>query len=324
MSSPALVRVSCQAMGCLCEVYLGGESATQLEETGREALALLQAWESRLSHFNSASEICVLNREAHRCPVTATPQLFRLLTRLKALSEETEGAFDPTAGRIVRAWGLFRSGTLRGERVEPPSETEIRRIVQEIGWRHVELNSELQTVSFLTPFVELHLGAAGKGYIVDEVVAFLREKGVERALVNAGGSSIAAIGAPPKCDAWLLGVANPQNSEKTAARALLRDDALTTSGSMESALTGAGRRVCHLFDPRTGEPIAFQGSISALSPTALEGDALTTGFCVNGQAWTEAYCRRHPHIQALWITNTEKRKTPHKALFCATQSRFTL
>ncbi len=324
MNQPTLVRVFCQAMGCLCEVYLGGEAAAELEAIGRNALTLLQVWESRLSHYIADSEICVLNREAYQRPVPVSPELFRLLERLKSLTEETEGAFDPTAGRLVRAWGLFRQGTLRGERVESPSKTEIQRIVQEIGWSRVELDTELQTVSFQTPSVELHLGAAGKGYIIDEVIAYLRQQGIERALVNAGGSSIAAIGSPPQSGYWVLGIADPQDSERTVAQALLCDNALTTSGSMESAITLSGRRVCHLFDPRTGEPIAFQGAVSALTPNALEGDALTTGFYVNGEAWAEERCRRHPDTQVLWIETDEGRRDPRLARYCATQSRFLL
>lgn len=322
MSQPVLIRVSCQAMGCLCEVYLGGDSAVDLEAIGRDALTLLQVWESRLSHYIADSEICTLNREAYHRPVKVSPELFRLLERLRSLTEETEGAFDPTAGRLVRAWGLFRQGTLRGEQVELPSATKVIQIVQEIGWSRVELDTELQTVSFQTSSIELHLGAAGKGYIVDEVIAYLRQQGIERALVNVGGSSIAAIGSPPQSEYWLLGIADPQDSEIAVTQALLRDNALTTSGSMESVVTYTGRRICHLFDPRTGEPIVFQGAVSVITPTALEGDALTTGFYVNGEAWTEKYCRRHPDIQVLWIETNEERGAPRWARFGTTQSRF--
>ena len=83
MTTPSLIRLSCQAMGCLCEIYLGGESQTELEAVAADALALLKQWEQRFSHYLPQSEICQLNANAYRQPVSVSPYLFSLLLRLK-------------------------------------------------------------------------------------------------------------------------------------------------------------------------------------------------------------------------------------------------
>lgn len=302
-----LIRVSRPALGSGFEIYLGGEDIAMLEAVGNAALDRVLWLEQQLSHFLPDSEICQINRRAFAEPVTVSPALLALLLRLRHWSEITEGAFDPTAGKLVRAWGFFRRGQAQGETVPLPDADTIAEIVRQIGWQNVELNEKDAAIRFLTPSVELHLGAVGKGYIVQCAADFLRSEGIERALLHSGQSSVVAIGAPPDSEGWPISIPDPYNSEERLAVVTLSNAALSTSGTAEQFVQIDGKRYSHLFDPRTGFPIPGFASLSVLSTDAAEGDALSTAFFVQGEAWTETFCQSHPNVGVALVSSSENR-----------------
>ncbi len=287
-------------MGSLFEIYAGGDDLEAVEHAAYDALDRVGWLEQQLSHFLPESDVSQINARAYQEPVPVAPNLFALLVRLRRLSLETEGAFDPTAGKLVRTWGFFRRGLLRGERVTPPQPERIAAIVQQIGWRYVQLDEAQQTIRFLTPEIELHLGAVGKGFIVACAADFLRSAGISCALLHSGYSSIVALGKPPSSAGWPIGIPDPQEEGRQLAVVQLRDAALSTSGSAEQFILAEGTRVGHLFDPRTGQPVGGEYSVSVLSPDAAEGDALSTAFAVQGVEWARAYCQAHPGVKALF------------------------
>lgn len=323
-NNPALVRVSQPAMGSLFEIYLAGEALSTLEYIGLEALERVRWWESRLNHFDPQSDLSQINATALQKSQAVPPDLFDLLQNLRHLWEETEGAFDCTAGQLVRLWGLFRQGSLRGESIKPPDYATLQQIVQEIGWQAIELSSTQQTIRFLTPSVLLHLGAIGKGFVVDRVADFLKERGITCALIQSGFSSIYALGAPPHQAGWRVGIADPCDETRTVASVTLRDQALSTSGSAESLVTVEGEIVSHIFDPRTGLPVTRRGSVSVLSSDATRGEAFATAFFVQGEAWTERFCQANSSIQALFVEPLTETAPPRITGFGASTSLFHL
>lgn len=148
---PALVRVSGPAMGSLFEIYVGHEDAEEAERLARAALRRVEWLEQKLSHFLPDSDIWRINAAAAREPVPIAGPTMDLLRRLRRLYEETEAAFDCTAGKLVRALGFFRRGEQRSTSGSSLDASEVAAIVAAIGWRNVELNTDGNTVRFLTP-----------------------------------------------------------------------------------------------------------------------------------------------------------------------------
>ncbi len=91
------------------EIMLHGDHPSALRAAGEEALDEIERIEAQLSLYRPGSEVARLNAEAHRRPVRVTPALFQLLEEARALSRETEGAFDITIAPVVRAWGFMGS-----------------------------------------------------------------------------------------------------------------------------------------------------------------------------------------------------------------------
>src|SRR5207237_10259328 len=123
----------------------------------------------------------LLNQKAISGPVAVERRLFDLLARCAELTAATAGAFDVTAGPLIKAWGFFR------RQGKVPSPADRQRALECVGMRHVELKSDGRTVRFLRPGVELNLGSIGKGYALDRGAEVLRARGERSALLHGGG-----------------------------------------------------------------------------------------------------------------------------------------
>lgn len=136
-----LVRVHRRMMACRVEVVLPGELASLLPEASA-ALDQGDRLEGVMTIFRDSSELSRINRGAHLSPVPAGEELWAVLDRAKQVSEETEGAFDPTSTPLSRCWGFIR----RQGRLPAPEEIEEARAC--VGMPLVELDPETHAVRF--------------------------------------------------------------------------------------------------------------------------------------------------------------------------------
>jgi len=291
-----LLRLSRQAMGTEFQVVLAGEDERHLEQAANLALEEVERLDRQLSLYRPESDLSAINARAAQGPVLVEPGFFRLLERAAEITAATEGAFDVTVGPLMRCWGFFR-----GQGALPPP-AKIAEALGRVGMAHVELDPEERTVRFDRPGIEIDLGAIGKGYAVDRMVALLRESGAESALVHGGYSTICALGRPPEGEAWPLGIRHPFDAERTLVPVPLRDRALSTSGNYEKFFTFEGVVYSHVLDPRTGRPAPGMLSAGALNASATDSDALSTAFFVLGAEKTRAYCRTRPEVAAVLVT----------------------
>src|SRR5207249_11169596 len=78
-------------------------------------------------------------RRSSDLPARVDPDLFDLLTLAARLHAETSGAFDVTAGPLIRCWGFFqRQGVV-------PDEASLAAARERVGMRSEEHTSELQS-----------------------------------------------------------------------------------------------------------------------------------------------------------------------------------
>jgi thiamine biosynthesis lipoprotein len=150
--------------------------------------------------------------------------------------------------------------------------------------------------------MELDLGGIGKGYAVDRVVTLFREAGVQAAFIDAGSSSVYALGSPPGKDGWKVLVPKPGRRSSSITEVTLRDQSLSTSGSYEKFFRLNGKTYCHIMDPRTGYPVQGMLQTTVIAPTATETDALSTAMFVLGPRAGRSMLQSIPGASAIWIT----------------------
>lgn len=303
-----VVKLACEAMATRFEVALPGDDPVRLRAAGEEALEEVQRLEETLSLYRPTSEIARVNRAAGRAPVPVSAPVFELLQLCVELWGLSEGAFDITVAPLVRAWGFMHG---RGREATP---AEVSAARERVGMQYLELDAAQRTVRFLRPGMMLDLGAVGKGHALDVAAEVLREAGVVNALIHSGTSSCYGLGRAESGAAWRVAIEDrdlhpasaraSQDGETTeparvVAVAALSNEALSVSGVEGKALQTGGRRLGHVIDPRSGEPVAGAPLAAVKGASAAETDALSTALLLLGEAGLEVLGRKRTDLGLL-------------------------
>ncbi|MBQ4265757.1 MAG: FAD:protein FMN transferase, partial [Clostridia bacterium] len=160
-------------------------------------------------------------------------------------------------------------------------------------------NTPSVTIGGVTYHAQIDLGGIAKGYAADVVAQMLQEEGYEYGYFSCGSSSIRllrnASNAAKKANdpAFSLQVRIPRETQENAqtyAHIRVMDQALSSSGDYDNNYVAGGNLCCHIISPFTGYPLNYteegvQGGVSTvtlLSGSAVEDDALTTALCLMG------------------------------------------
>lgn len=292
------VAVALEAMATRFEILLHGDNPTALRAAGEEALAEIARLEARLSIYRPDSEIARVNALAARQPVRVTPEVFALLQRARQLSAVTNGAFDITIAPLVKCWGFM------GGRGHAPTAEALLAARACVGPDAVMLDATDFTVRFARPGVMLDLGAAGKGYAIEQAAMILREAGVTSALLHGGTSTAYAIGRPPDATAWRVALDRPLETGFGKTGTLLTtvelvDEALSVSAVWGKCFTDGHLTHGHVIDPRSGRPVDAAVMAAVVCPSATESDALATALLVLGPPGIELIAASRPGLRAL-------------------------
>jgi thiamine biosynthesis lipoprotein len=278
------------AMATDFDVILNPDGPEQQLAAASAALDEVQRLEAQLTVYRDDSELSALNRTAHERPVTVESKLYELLRRGGEIHRLTNRAFDHAAGAIIQLWQQCR----RERRI--PDAAEITATLSISGMQHVLFDDGRQTISFDQSGVAFNLGAIGKGYAVDRAGEILNRDGVADWLVHGGKSSVLAQGKHAGHDGWPVGLQNPLLPDRPYLTLLLKNAALSTSGTAVQWFRHAGKRYGHILDPRTGWPVETMLSVSVIAPDAALSDALATAFFVLGVEKALECCDNFPEV----------------------------
>lgn len=298
--------VTHRAMGTEFQITLyareGDAGTSEILQIADAAFQAVDDLETRVSNYIPTSQTCYINNHAAREPVRAAPDTIDMILFAQSVWRESGGAFDPTVGPLIEAWGFYRGeGRL-------PSDEELAAALDDVGFDKVSVDAKEGTVAFSKEGVRLDFGGIAKGLAVDEAAKVLKEQGVTCAILHGGTSTVLAIGAPPGDAGWTVRIRDPYNKEEYIDEVVLRDESLSTSGSYEKFFELDGKVYCHIFDPRTGRPVEGMLSATAIAPSGMSSDALSTAFFVMGAEKTRDYCRAHPEIRAILVPVPESGK----------------
>lgn len=232
--------------------------------------------ENLISSWKPDSQISEVNRMAGKGPVKVDSEVIHLIERALTLSKITDGAFDISYASMDQVWKFDGS---MDERM--PSQEAIRASVSKIGYQHIVLDKQAETVFLEKPGMKIGFGAIGKGYAADRAKALLIKMGVASGIINASGD-LTTWGRKPDQSEWMVGITNPLNKTKFFSWLPLTNKAIATSGNYEKKVIIDGVEFSHIIDPRTGYPVRGISSVSVLSDSAELSDALATSVFVLG------------------------------------------
>jgi thiamine biosynthesis lipoprotein len=300
-------------MGSPCDLVLWAPDQASADAAARAAFARLGQVDEALSDWMRASEVRRLPARAGAC-ASVGPDLRAALAAALAHSRDSDGAFDVTVGPLTQLWRAARAAGA------PPAAADVAAARARVGWRHVRLDAAGYAADI--DGVQLDFGGIGQGYGADAALQALREAGIACAMVDLSGD-VAAIGTPPGSDGWRIALddGGAAAGAGSAPTLVLADAAVTTSGDRfqhldVAAPDGRVRRMSHILDPRTGEPIATRSSVTVIARRATDADALATALSVLGPDGSTELLARHPDAAARWAHerpdgSIEVRTTPN-------------
>lgn len=279
-SSLSLYRRAFPVMGTIGKVAVAHRDERLAQAAIQDAVDALQWVDRTMTHFSALSDVGRANLQAAREAVAVSPETAEVLAAGQAWAEASGGAFDPCVGRSIELWDVKH-------RHEPPPAGDVARLANRNLYRHLEVGKRLgmPVVRFHDPDVKIDLGGIAKGYGVDRAVAALRTRGIEHALVAAGGD-IYALGRSPAGEPWQIGIQSPFERHALAASLPLENAAISTSGDYEQFFDHGGRRYHHIVDPATGAPgQSSRHSVTIVAGTNMAADAgATLAFALSGEA----------------------------------------
>ena len=280
-----LPRFAHEAMATTFEVVVAGQDGEYARQAAGEVFREIDRIEQALSRFIELSDISQINAARAGVEVRIGLRAFECLQTAARMYVETEGAFDVTIGPLMDCW--------RNPDKTPrtPSEAELAAARARVGMPLVEFDPKNVSVRLKADGMRLDLGGIGKGFALDKAAELLGDWGIEAALIHGGGSTVMAMGAPPGSVGWPLGVGGAGKGYPSVGKVLLRDNAVSGSGV---EYQGA-----HIFDPRSGKPVAGKIATWAVCAGAAKADALSTAFMVMELGAIETYCAEHPGTCAM-------------------------
>jgi len=240
------------------------------------------------SLHRSDSALVRLNR--HGELLDAPPELIRLLSIARSISEETGGAFDATVQPLWRLYArhfanhpIARSGPPRHELEEALAGVDFRAVgIHESG---VRLERKGMAVT---------LNGIAQGFITDAVADLMRRAGASHVLIDLG--ELRALDTHPAGGAWRIGIAAPGTRDEMIRKIEVADGAVATSAPLGTPFEASGR-FNHLLDPRSGASAWRYQSVTVRARSATLADGLSTAFSLMDASHIAQTCARFGTLQ---------------------------
>jgi thiamine biosynthesis lipoprotein len=205
-------------------------------------------------------------------PVPVPALLVDLVGAALDAAARTNGAVDPTVGRVMHAIGYDRDIAM----LEPDGAAIVRRQAGRT-WRDVRLDREVGLLT-VPAGTALDLGATAKAYVADLAAKMISERYHVGTLVELGGD-IAVAG--NRLGGWQIRVAEREGLLGQVVT--IRDGGLTTSTTTVRRWRRGGRLAHHIVDPHTGLPTDGPWrTASVYAPSALLANTASTAAIVKG------------------------------------------
>lgn len=198
------------------------------------------------------------------------------------ISHKTNIALGP----VTKLWNeyrdLYESGKTKEEVIAIkgkalPSDDELEALRPFTKMDRVKLNETDKSI-YIDKGMSLDLGATAKGFATELVAKELEDRGVNSAVISAGGN-VRVIGKPKDGrENFKIGIQNPgmENEKGIIAVVNVSGTSIVTSGDYQRYFDIDGVRYCHIIDPDTLKPAMGMKSVTVIKEDSGLCDFLST------------------------------------------------
>jgi thiamine biosynthesis lipoprotein len=286
------VSKSRPAMGTLTSITVLNVSEDQASEAVECAFEEIARLSKLMSRFDVETPVYRLNRDGFLKGIP--PELSYVIRQSMGYHEISSGLFDITVKPLIDMYEqLSRSSGGISD-----YEEKIRSLLELVGARYIIVSED--SIAFRKPGMGITLDGIAKGYIVDRAIEVMRKKGVQHAIINAGGD-ISTIGNKGGKGPWRIAIEDPLKKHNYPDVIAITNSSIATSGNYE-IFFDQEKILHHIVNPYTGISPLMNASVSVHAPTAMEADALSTTLFTLDPAAGIRLIQSLPRCEALIIT----------------------
>ena len=226
--------------------------------------------------------------------------LERIVKKGLEYSKKSGGRFDIAIEPVSSLWDF----TVKKPTV--PDAQKIETALAYVDYQKIALDD--QKLTFQMPGMGIDLGGIAKGFIADELKAYLVKKGVKSAVIDLGGN-VLCIGKKDLKTPFHIGIQQPfADRNETIAAVSVDGLSIVSSGIYERYFkTKDGTLYHHILNPKTG--YSYDNDLMAvtiLSKKSVDGDGLSTSCFAMGKKEGLAFINNMDGVEAVFITKDEK------------------
>ena len=195
----------------------------------------------------------------------------------KKIYEITGGRFDPSIGLLVNYWGFGPEKYIPDSKIN--SNDQFTYLLSKTGFNRFEIiDNKLSRP--MDSYIDFN--AIAKGYAVDQVAKFLKNKQIDNFLVEIGGEINSSGINIDKNKPWLVAIDMPRfDGDRSNYSSLeLNNISLASSGIYRKfKIDSMGNRYAHIINPLTGYPTKTNIlSVTVKALSCIEADAYATAI----------------------------------------------
>ena len=231
------------ALGADMSFTIIHEDKNKAHKIIHRALDEIKRLESYFSIYKEDSLISNLNKKG--IIENAPEEFIELISKSIEFGDITDGYFDIT---VQSAW----------KKDYPDKDL--------INYKNIIVDNN--HVKFSKEGIKITLNGIAQGYITDKIKNIMIEEGIKNSLIELG-EKYALGNSKPNSKGWKIGLAGSQKVIN------LNDKAISTSSNLTNNYLGSE---AHIINPKNPTKSKFNHSVSVISETATEADALSTAI----------------------------------------------
>lgn len=203
------------------------------------------------------------SEDSYFSQISKTPGCYKAphdFSELKKIYEKlyklTDGLFTPLIGTLLTEAGYDKDYSLKPKKLSPVADL----------YNCVKFGKN--SVEIISPVI-LDFGAAGKGYLVDQLTSFFRKENIDNFIIDAGGDIYINATHPIR-----IGLEHPDDTTKAIGVCEINKLSICSS----SGNRRKWENFHHIFNPKTLKPSDEVLATWVVSSKAIEADALATAL----------------------------------------------
>jgi len=258
-------------MGTECRVMIWHTDSLSAGAAAAEAYRYADSLIRIFSDYLPDSEVSLVNSRAGEQPVRISVHLQHLISVSLQACRLSEGAFNPAMGPLS---GIWRKARTTGR---IPSAATIRQLLPLCSCKDIQLDTVSHTVFLRHKGMSFDFGGIAKGYIAQQMLKELQNRGMRYALVDAGGDICTTEG---YLQPWKIAVNLPEQDRTWGESIPLSGQAVATSGDLYQYLAHGKKKYSHILDPRTGYGVQSSRNVTVIAADGVTADWLATACSV--------------------------------------------